>query len=164
MGAQEPRTIRDDLGPGCGLNGMDWGPDDRLYGPRWFNNEVVSLNVDTGELRVEATGFVVPAAVKFNSKGELHILDTGAGTVVKRNPDGSQVVLAQLQTGLDNFAFDAQDRLFVSSYADGSIVKVVGEGVAEVLPAGIAHPGGLAVLNEQLIVAAGHDHRSFNSW
>lgn len=153
MGAQEPRTIRDDLGPGCGLNGMDWGPDDRLYGPRWFNNEVVSLNVDTGELRVEATGFVVPAAVKFNSKGELHILDTGAGTVVKRNSDGSQVVLAQLQTGLDNFAFDAQDRLFVSSYADGSIVKVVGEGVAEVLPAGIAHPGGLAVLDEQLIVA-----------
>ena len=114
---------------------------------------MVSLNVDTLELRVEATGFVVPAAVKFNSKGELLILDTGAGTVVKRDSDGSQVVLAQLQTGLDDFAFDAQDRFFVSSYADGSIVKVVGESVAEVLPAGIAHPGGLAVLDEQLIVA-----------
>ena len=89
MGAQKPRTIRDDLGPGCGLNDMDWGSDDRLYGPRWFNNEVVSLNEDPGELRVEATSFVVPAAVKFNSKGELLILDTGAGTVVKRDSNGS---------------------------------------------------------------------------
>ena len=33
---------------------MDWGPDGRLYGPRWFNNEVVSVDVDSGDLRVEA--------------------------------------------------------------------------------------------------------------
>ena len=50
---------------------MDWGPDGRLYGPRWFNNEVVSVDVDTGDIRKEASGFIVPAAVKFNSKGEL---------------------------------------------------------------------------------------------
>ena len=31
MGAVPARPIRDDLGPGCGLNGMDWGPDGRLY-------------------------------------------------------------------------------------------------------------------------------------
>ena len=58
---------------------MDWGPDGRLYGPRWFNNEVVSVDVDTGDIRKEASGFIVPAAVKFNSKGELFVLDTGAG-------------------------------------------------------------------------------------
>ncbi|MYI75327.1 MAG: hypothetical protein F4057_08425, partial [Acidobacteria bacterium] len=33
-GVEEPRLINDELGPGCGLNGMDWGPDGRLYGPR----------------------------------------------------------------------------------------------------------------------------------
>ena len=32
-GSEGPRLITDQLGPGCGLNGMDWGPDDRLYGP-----------------------------------------------------------------------------------------------------------------------------------
>ena len=153
LGEKEPRSIRDDLGPGCGLNGMDWGPDQRLYGPRWFNNEVVSLDVETGDTRVEASGLQVPAAVKFNSAGELHILDTGAGTVLKRDEDGSLVIVAKLQTGLDNFAFDDGDNLFVSSYADGSIVKVSGETLEEILPGGISHPGGLAVVDETLVVA-----------
>ena len=89
LGEKEPRSIRDDLGPGCGLNGMDWGPDNRLYGPRWFDNEVISVDVDTGESRVEVSGLQVPAAVKFNSTGELHILDTAAGTVLRRDTDGS---------------------------------------------------------------------------
>ena len=62
-GVTPPRLIADDLGPGCGLNGMDWGPDDRLYGPRWFVGEVLSFDVDTGERRVEATGFATPAAI-----------------------------------------------------------------------------------------------------
>ena len=153
LGEKEPRSIRDDLGPRCGLNGMDWGPDERLYGPRWFNNEVVSVDVETGETRVEVSGLQVPAAVKFNSAGELHVLDTGAGTVLKRNEDGSVGIVAQLQTGLDNFAFDDNDNLFVSSYADGSIVKVSDGTVDEILPGGIAHPGGLAVVDETLVVA-----------
>src|SRR4030095_931987 len=42
LGVKPARVIREDLGPGCGLNGMDWGPDGRLYGPRWFRREVVS--------------------------------------------------------------------------------------------------------------------------
>ena len=37
-GNNEPRVIFDEIGEFCGLNGMDWGPDGRLYGPRWFNN------------------------------------------------------------------------------------------------------------------------------
>ena len=67
-GKLEPRLIRGDMGPQCGLNGMDWGPDNRLYGPRWFHNEVISLDVDTGDSHLEASGLNVPAAVKFNSR------------------------------------------------------------------------------------------------
>ena len=44
--------------------------------------------------------------------------------MLKRRGDGTIEVLAELQTGLDNFAFNKADDLFVSSYADGSIVKV----------------------------------------
>lgn len=80
-------------------------------------------------------------------------MDTGAGTVIKRNADGSKSFVAKLQTGLDNFAFDDKDTLFVPSYADGSIVKVSGDTVEELLPAGIAHPGGLAALSQTLVVA-----------
>ena len=46
-GNLEPRVIFEEIGDFCGLNGMDWGSDGRLYGPRWFNNEVVSVDVDT---------------------------------------------------------------------------------------------------------------------
>ena len=72
-----------------------------IYGPRWFNNEVVSVDVDTGNIRKEASGFNVPAAVKFNSKGELFVLDTGAGKVVKVL-DGKNSDYAFIENGLDN--------------------------------------------------------------
>ncbi len=149
-GVKPPRSIRDDLGPECGLNGMDWGPDGRLYGPRWFRGEVVSLDVDSGEMRTELTGVEVPAAVKFDSKGRLHVLDTLAGKVLRvhRAADGTATteVIARLPPGLDNFAFDAADTLYVSSFVDGFVVRVNADGSQTMLsPAGMSSPGGVAV-------------------
>lgn len=145
-GQREPRTIADDLGPGCGLNGMDWGRDGRLYGPRWFHGEVVSIDVETGERRVEAAGFHVPAAVKFDHQGRLHVLDTAAGQVI-RVSGGDKDVVAELMPGLDNLAFDPSGRLFVSSFTDGFVARVEGDGsLTQLSPGGMAHPGGLAVL------------------
>ncbi|MCB1683206.1 MAG: hypothetical protein KDI31_01925 [Pseudomonadales bacterium] len=145
-GLTPARLIADDLGPGCGLNGMDWGPDGRLYGPRWFQQQVVSFDVDTGERRIEATGLEVPAAVKFDSRGVLHVLDTMAGAVV-RIEDGRQTIVADLEPGLDNLAFDAADRLFVSSFADGAVWRIEADGTPRALaPSGMAHPGGVALL------------------
>lgn len=144
-GIAGPRSIATDLGPGCGLNGMDWGPDGRLYGPRWFHGEVVSFDVDSGERRLEAAGFEVPAAVKFDGNGRLHVLDTAAGVVYRLAGDARETV-AELQPGLDNIAFDAAGRLFVSSFTDGSVQRIDPDGVAtELSPGGLAHPGGVAV-------------------
>ena len=144
-GVKEARLISDKLGPKCGLNGMDWGPDKRLYGPRWFTGEIVSFDVDTNTMRTEATGFQVPAAVKFDSKGRLHVLDTMAGTV-NRVGGGKTEVIATLSPGLDNFAFDANDRLFVSSFTDSFVVRVEPDGsLFELSPGGMATPGGVAV-------------------
>lgn len=147
-GEQEPRLIRDDLGPGCGLNGMDWGSaDGKLYGPRWFRGEVVRLDVDSGEMETIASGFEVPAAVKFNSEGVLHVLDSLRGEVVRVNEDGGKEVVARVQPGLDNFAFDADDRLFISSFADGFIVEALSpETNRLVLEGGLNMPGGLALI------------------
>ncbi|MEL7545833.1 MAG: hypothetical protein AAGJ84_04220 [Pseudomonadota bacterium] len=153
-GVEAPRLIADDLGPGCGLNGMDWGPDDRLYGPRWFHGEVVSLDVDTGERRVEATGFTTPAAIKFDSEDILHVLDTGTGELIRMEADGSKTVLATLTPGLDNFAFDAADTAYISSYTDGFIKRVNADGsLTELQPGGMAHPAGLAVIEDTVWVA-----------
>lgn len=165
-GVEPARLISDQLGPGCGLNGMDWGPDGRLYGPRWFQQQVVSFDVDSGEMRVEATGFKVPAAVKFDSEGVLHVLDTGAGSVI-RVADGKQKVVAVLEEGLDNLAFDAGDRLFVSSFADGTVWRVEPDGsLVELQPGGMAHPGGLTARQTEsgieLLVADLHALRAFD--
>ena len=144
-GVKPARLIRDDLGPKCGLNGMDWGPDGRLYGPRWFRGEVVSIDVATGALRTEVTGVQVPASVKFDSKGRLHVLDTMTGQVL-RIDGGAKTVVATLTPGLDNFAFDRQDELFVSSFADGFVVHVKKDGsTQELSPGGMVSASGLAV-------------------
>jgi sugar lactone lactonase YvrE len=167
LGIKPARVIAEDLGPGCGLNGMDWGPDGRLYGPRWFTGEVVSFDVDTKEMRVEASGFQTPASVKFNSKGELHVLDTSSGEVFRLDDKGlgrqQSVLIATLTPGLDNFAFDKTDRLFVSSFTDGFIKRVEADGSLTTLqPGGMAHPGGMALLNGELVVADLHAIRFFN--
>ena len=147
-GEREPRLIRDDLGPGCGLNGMDWGSaDGRLYGPRWFRGEVVRIDVDSGEMETVASGFEVPAAVKFNSAGVLHVLDALRGEVVRVGEDGGKEVVAHVQPGLDNFAFDVSDRLFISSFADGFIVEATSPGENRmVLAGGLNMPGGVALI------------------
>jgi sugar lactone lactonase YvrE len=154
-GVEPPRVIRDDLGPRCGLNGMDWGPDGRLYGPRWFRGEVVSIDVDTGEMRTELAGVQVPAAVKFDSTGRLHVLDALAGQVlrVKGGAEGAvrtvsqdAEVVARFPPGLDNFAFDSADTLYVSSFVDGFVARVNADGTQTMLsPAGMSSPGGVAV-------------------
>ncbi len=136
----------------CGLlslNGMDWGNDGFLYGPRWFNGEVVRVDVDSGEFTTVADGFRVPAALKFDSLGQLFVLDTGAGEVIKVDAaTGEKAVFATLSSGLDNLAFDAEDRLFVSSFTDGSIVDVFADGTTRsVSPPGLISPGGVTTLS-----------------
>lgn len=160
-GAEAPRLISDELGPNCGLNGMDWGPDDRLYGPRWFKGEVVSFNVDDNTMRLEASGFKTPAAVKFDSRGRLHVLDTGTGEVIRIDGD-ERTVTASLVPGLDNFAFDDEDRLFVSSFADGFIKRIDQGGVTALKPGGMAHPGGISILEGNVVVADNHAIRAYN--
>ena len=145
-GVEEPRVIIDDLGPQCGLNGMDWGPDGSLYGPRWFRGEVARVDVDTGTVETVASGFQIPAAVKFDSQGRLHVLDAQADEVVRVDvASGEKHVVGRLGVGGDNLVFDAADRLFVASRHDGSVVEITGPTtIREVVPGGLNTPGGLA--------------------
>ncbi|MEM6701697.1 MAG: hypothetical protein AAF690_03275 [Acidobacteriota bacterium] len=154
-GVDPPRSIRDDLGPGCGLNGMDWGPDDKLYGPRWFRGEVVRVDVDSGEMETVADGFQVPAALKFDSQGRLHVLDSLAGEILRVDTEsGDKEVVGRATPGLDNIAFDAEDRLFFASFADGFVAEVLSPEENRILsPGGINMPGGIAYRDGQLFLA-----------
>jgi sugar lactone lactonase YvrE len=186
-GAKEPRLISDQLGPGCGLNGMDWGPDDKLYGPRWFQGKVARVDVDSGKVETVAEGFGVPAAAKFDSKGRLHVLDSQRGEIVRLDTrSGAREVVGRVPPSTaDNLAFlprtatggeagaaadtIGDDRLFVSSFGDGFIVEVLDiEKTRTVIAGGINIPGGLALVSgaagDILYVADFFALRGLDAW
>lgn len=121
-GKEPPRKILEGMG---GLNGFDFGPDGLLYGPLWFKGQVAKVDVDSGALTVVADGFETPAAVNFDSKGNLWVLDTKAGTIYKVDvKTGAKTLISRLQTAMDNLAFDSADRMFVTVMANNAIYEV----------------------------------------
>jgi len=73
QGEQAPRLISKDMG---GFNGFEVGSDGWLYGPLWFKGVVVKINPANGNIETVADGFGTPAAVNFDSKGNLYVVDT----------------------------------------------------------------------------------------
>lgn len=147
-GVKPPRQIMEKMG---GLNGFEFGPDDKLYGPLWFKGQVAKVDVDKAELTVVADGFKVPAAVNFDSKGNLFVVDTALGQLVRVDPkSGSKSIVAQLKPSLDNLAIDDKDRIYVSNMADNGIQEVdPATGQAKQIIIGkLALPGGIAVTSE----------------
>lgn len=147
-GVKPPRQIMEKMG---GLNGFEFGPDDLLYGPLWFKGQVVKIDVDTAELTVVADGFKVPAAVNFDSKGNLWVVDTALGQLVRVDPkSGAKKMVAQLKPSLDNLAIDDKDHIFVSNMADNGIQEVDPEtGAAkQVIIGKLALPGGIGVVSD----------------
>jgi sugar lactone lactonase YvrE len=147
-GVKPPRKIMEKMG---GLNGFEFGPDDKLYGPLWFKGQVAKVDVDKGELSVVADGFKIPAAVNFDSKGNLFVVDTALGQLVKVDTQsGTKKVVAQLKPSLDNLAIDDKDRIFVSNMADNGIQEVDPEtGTAkQVISGKLALPGGIGVVSD----------------
>jgi len=118
------------------LNGMDWGPDGFLYAPSWTEANILRIDVDScdesescdSETIMNGT-IAMPAAVKFDSQGNLYALDSSSGQVLQVDTTtGSSSLIATLPAGLDNLAFDAEDRLFVSNIISGFVVEVLPDG------------------------------------
>ncbi|MET4273858.1 MULTISPECIES: hypothetical protein [unclassified Bradyrhizobium] len=147
-GVKPPRQIMEKMG---GLNGFEFGPDDKLYGPLWFKGQVAKVDVDKAELTVVAEGFKVPAAVNFDSKGNLWVVDTALGQLVRVDPkSGTKTMVAQLKPSLDNLAIDDEDRIYVSNMADNGIQEVdpaTGQ-ARQVIIGKLALPGGIGVTSE----------------
>jgi sugar lactone lactonase YvrE len=144
-GVKPPRAIDEKL---VGLNAFDFGPDGRLYGPLFFGGKLVSIDVDSGDIRTVAEGFMVPSAVKFDAQGRLFALDQAGGQVYLVDPtSGEKTVYATIEPGLDNLAFDSRARLFVSNANTAAIYQVRTNGsVRTVSPGGMTDVGGIAVL------------------
>ncbi len=121
-GKKPPRMILDSPG---GLNGFDFGPDGKLYGPLWFKGQVVRVDVDSGKLDVVVDGLGVPAAANFNSKGELFVLDSMRGEIVKVDWEArTKETVFTLKTAMDNLAFDSNDRMYVTVMSESAIYEI----------------------------------------
>lgn len=155
-GRRPPRKVMENLG---GLNGFEFGPDGLLYGPLWFKGQVVRIDVTRAKLEVVASGFVTPAAVNFDARGNLYVIDTARGELLRVDiATGSKKLVAQLQTALDNLAIDpASGNIYVSNMADNSIQEVnpsTGD-IRQIIRGTLAFTGGVALAedNDTLYVA-----------
>ncbi|MBW6457387.1 MAG: SMP-30/gluconolactonase/LRE family protein [Trueperaceae bacterium] len=140
------------------FNAFEFGPDGRLYGPLLMAGMVIGFDVDSCEgtsspwddcdVRVLASGFHSPVAAKFDPHGVLHVLEADTGEVFALDVEtGDRTVVAVVDEGLDNFAFDASGRMFVTNATDGSVTEVLAGGLLRVVsPGGLIAPCGVAVL------------------
>jgi sugar lactone lactonase YvrE len=140
------------------FNAFEFGPDGRLYGPLLLAGMVIGFDVDSCEatsnpwddcdIRVLASGFQSPVAAKFDPHGVLHVLEADTGEVYRVDLEtGDRTVVAVVDEGLDNFAFDATGRMFVTNATDGSVTEVLASGLLRVVsPGGLMAPCGVAVL------------------
>jgi sugar lactone lactonase YvrE len=121
-------------------NGMEVGPDGKLYYPVLGTNEIWRIDPDGGEPEKVADGLGGPDAVKFDRDGNIVSTQVGSGQVLRIDPrNGNQTLLAQLTPGLDNLVF-AGDRLFVSSFT-GEVTEILTDGgTRTTFPGGLTWP------------------------
>ena len=138
-------------------NAMQAGPDGYLYYPHMFPGEVYRIPLDGGTPELVADDVPQTVAVRLDAAGALYVLLIDeAGTIV-RIEDGARTTITTAVPGLDNAAFGADGRMFVSSFAGGGITEVLPSGgTREVVPHGLAGPFDVTVDATGAVVTADH--------
>ncbi len=161
-GVKPPRMIMEKMG---GLNGFEFGPDDKLYGPLWFKGQVAKVDVDKAELTVVADGFKIPAAVNFDSKGNLWVVDTALGQLVRVDPKtgaAKQVISGKLALpgGIGAVSGGTKDTIYV---ADVFAYRTVDGATGEVSEPARMHAAGVTLEYPMSATARG-DEVILSSW
>jgi hypothetical protein len=80
----------------------------------------------------------------------------GNGEIVKIDiQSGAKTTIGKVRPGIDNFAIDTENRLFISHFIDGGVAEILSNGQERVLvPAGFLGPMGLAVGSDGTLYAA----------
>ena len=139
-------------------NALYLGPDDYLYFPVIFGNEIWRVPVVGGEPEVFVGDIQAPVAVKFDSQDRLVTVSSGTGDVLRYDlPSRQRVNLGRTRPGIDNFAIDKDDSVFVSHFTDGGISQLRHDGSEHVVvEAALPTPWGIAFDHRgDLIIADG---------
>jgi sugar lactone lactonase YvrE len=161
-----PRQILGTGDPTYHLNGFEFGPDGYLYAPRQQLEDLVRIDVDTGE--VELVTDEISGGTAFDSHGVLHVAWDDA--VYTLDPTtGDYELVSVVPYGIDNLAFDPQDNIYLTNFRNGSVHRLGADGtLEEISPGGMMAPGGIALLpnaegGETLYVADFWTVRAFDA-
>jgi len=148
-----PRLLADNLPL---PNALSVGPDEQLYFPEIAVGEIWRVPLSGGTPQRFLAGLAVPTAVKFDNKGLLTTTQAGNGEILKIDiQSGAKTVVGKVRPGIDNFALDADNRLFISHFVDGGVAEILSNGQERVLvPAGFLFPLGLVVGSDGGLYAA----------
>ncbi|MFF2065512.1 hypothetical protein ACFVWZ_27520 [Streptomyces sp. NPDC058200] len=152
----DPLVLTDGLAWG---NAMQLGPDGLLYYPHMIANEVWRISPDGGVPELVAKDMDDPVAVRFDRGGVLVVLSRGVAGIVTRIDlrTGARSTVVTGVAGLDNAAFDEENRMFVSSYASGGVTEMHTDGgIREIVPRGLDGPFGVTVDLGGTVYAADH--------
>ncbi len=110
------------------LNGFAFGPDGVLYAPRYIENggRVSALDPKTGEARDIVGGLPFTVSVKVSEDGTLAALTAAPVTVHLIDPEMGAMLHSINLPGpvADNQAYDADGRLWVSSFDQALVWRV----------------------------------------
>src|SRR5262245_36420324 len=139
------------LAPASGLfgaNGMQFGPDGRLYVVQAFGSQVSAINTSNSACQtVSPVGgtIVAPDDIAFDSRGVMYVTEVMNGRVSAHTTDGQTRVIADNVPGANGLTA-YQDRLFMDECRPGGrLFEVYSDGRAPgliwaylVLPSGFS--------------------------
>jgi sugar lactone lactonase YvrE len=137
-------------------NALSVGPDEMLYFPELNGGTVWRVALDGSRLERFVDGLGVPDAVKFDNHGALLVTQALTGEVSRIDLQSRQISrVAMLAPGLDNLVVAPDDRLYVSSFMDGTIDEILPNGQRRNLVGyGMNGPWGVACADDGTVYAA----------
>ncbi len=104
-----------------GANGMQFGPDDRLYVAQAFGSQVSAIDIESGRMETlspQGGPIVGPDDVAFDSHGNMYVTEVMSAWVSMRSPSGEVRVLADELPSANGITIH-RDRVFVDEHRRG---------------------------------------------
>jgi sugar lactone lactonase YvrE len=140
-------------------NAMQAGPDGHLYYPHMLSQQVWRISPDGGTPELVANDVDAPVAVRFDRDGVLYVLSLRPDGLITRIDltSGDRSTFVTGIAGLDNAAFDDDNRMYVSSFARSGVTEMRPDGgTRPVVRQGLVGPFGITVGGDGTVYAADH--------